>query len=129
MRPQRSTADAVDFEPQVEFSSYFVQTSNLVHLRQQPLLLFMKLIGVRGSPLRGYFIPGRDRTGARWLKQNPCRRRRVVVARPPRTPLAPPAQELPYIFTILVWFSYIFSYSGKDFTVFLCVGKVFIKKR
>ena len=28
---------------------------------------------------------------------------------------APPAQELPYIFTILVWFSYIFSYSGKDF--------------
>ena len=28
------------------------------------------IIGVRGSPLRGYFVPGRDGTGARWLKQN-----------------------------------------------------------
>ena len=41
---------------------------------------------------------------------------------------APPAQELPYIFTILVWFSSIFSYSGKDFTGFLLFWEGFHQK-
>ncbi len=30
-------------------------------------------IGVRGFPARGYFIPGRDGAGARWLGIVPCR--------------------------------------------------------
>ena len=41
---------------------------------------------------------------------------------------APPAQELPYIFTILVWFSSIFSYSGKDFKGFLMFWAGFHQK-
>ena len=41
---------------------------------------------------------------------------------------APLAQELPYIFTILVWFSSIFSYYGKDFTGFLMFWEGFHQK-
>ena len=61
------------------------------------------LVEVRGSPLRGYFVPGRDGTGPGLFKKI-----RVVVVfvsrnlpvvggglRPPTPPLAPPAQELP----------------------------------
>ena len=33
------------------------------------------LIGVRGFPARGYFIPGRDGAGAQWLGKVTCRRR------------------------------------------------------
>ncbi len=36
-------------------------------------------IGVRGFPARGYFIPGRDGAGARWLGIVPCRRRATGV--------------------------------------------------
>ena len=34
------------------------------------------LVEVRGFPLRGYFIPGREDTGARCLGKLLCRRRR-----------------------------------------------------
>ena len=41
--------------------------------RHQPLI-----VEVRGSPLRGYFVPGRDGTGARCLGKNLCRHGRVA---------------------------------------------------
>ena len=33
---------------------------------------------MRGFPTRGYFIPGRDGTGARWLAKKTCRRRATL---------------------------------------------------